>query len=54
MDTIMFYIFVTWAILVIAWVCYMVLTNKVIKQQEKEIDALKAEIQRQRKRRILK
>lgn len=54
MDTIMMYIFITWAVLVIAWVCYVVLTNKVIKQQEREINVLRAEIQRQRKRRILK
>ena len=42
MDIIMLGIFVTWVVLVIVWIAYVVTTKKIINQQEHEITTLKA------------
>jgi hypothetical protein len=51
MDIIMVCLFGCWVLLVFFFICYSVTTNKVIKDQETEIETLHAEIQRLQKTR---
>lgn len=54
MDWMFLFIIILFAILVLSFVAYSVTTNKIIKDQEKEIAALETRLKRLQIRRIIK